>query len=369
MKSITYDMTDTSSIADMPVEDLLARLVSFQSLSTEEGELVDWLEIELKATGLVEVERKQNNLLIHAGSGKPWLLMNSHSDVVPPSPDHEGDPFAPQIKGGRMYGRGTTDAKASSAAMIKSVLNYAESERPTPGKVTFALTVCEEAAGDQNGMAYLRSIWGDQKPDAAIVGEPTLLAPCIAQKGLVVLRLITRGESGHAARVYGDNAIYKMANALHKLSSIIYKQENPYLGPVKITPTTITGGSTNNANPEYCETQIDVRTIPDIPVKKLVKDIREIMDDAELVVKSDRLISTGTDPDSLIAVAAKSAANQDYFGSPTCSDWVFLSDVPTVKLGPGDSNDSHTRNESIELEQVKLAERVYGEIIRKFFVS
>lgn len=355
----------TESLINLSVIELLSRLVSFPSLSTEEKELVDWLESELKKTGLVEVERSENNLLIHAGEGRPWLLLNSHSDVVPPSPDHSGDAFLPEIKNGRLFGRGTTDAKASSAAMIKAVLNYAQSSLK-PGRVTFALTVCEEASGDQNGMAHLRKLWEDSTPDAAIVGEPTLLAPCIAQKGLIVLRLVTRGESGHAARVYGNNAIYKMAEALNQLSGVSFKNENDYLGPVKITPTTISGGSANNANPEYCEAQIDIRTIPDVPVDEIIETITEAVY-AEIIVKSDRLISTGTDPGEHIALATRSATGKNFFGSPTCSDWVFLSDVPTIKLGPGNSNDSHTRNESIALDQPEKAVQIYRDVIDHFF--
>ncbi len=350
----------------MSVNELLAKLVSFQSLSTREAELVDWLEEQLTDTGLVDVERVENNLLIHYGEGRPWLLLNSHSDVVPASPDHEGEPFKPVTRKGRMFGRGTTDAKASSAAIIKTIFKLAEEGTNPGGKVTFALTVCEEAAGDQNGMARLRTFWGDKKPDAAIVGEPTQLAPCIAQKGLLVLRLITRGTSGHAARIYGENAIYRMSRALQQLSDIGFDQENPYLGSVKITPTVINGGSANNANPEYCETQVDIRTIPDIPAKEIINKISESID-AEIITKSDRLISTGTDPEEKIAVAANKASGKQFFGSPTCSDWVFLHDIPTVKLGPGNSHDSHTRNESISLDQPEKAIQVYYDIIREYF--
>ena len=350
----------------MSVNELLAKLVSFPSLSTREAELVDWLEEQLTDTDLVDVERVENNLLIHYGEDRPWLLLNSHSDVVPASPDHEGEPFKPVTRKGRMFGRGTTDAKASSAAMIKAILKLAEEGVKPGGKITFALTVCEEAAGDQNGMAHLRTFWGDKKPDAAIVGEPTLLAPCVAQKGLLVIRLKTRGISGHAARVYGENAIYRMSMALQQLSEIGFAKENPYLGPVKITPTVINGGSANNANPEQCETQVDIRTIPDIPVKKIINIISESVD-AEVIIKSDRLISTGTDPEETIAVAANKASGMQFFGSPTCSDWVFLHDIPTVKLGPGDSQDSHTRNESISLNQPEKAVQVYHDIITDYF--
>ncbi|MDI6402573.1 M20/M25/M40 family metallo-hydrolase, partial [Balneolaceae bacterium ANBcel3] len=100
------------SLLEISVSDLLKELIRFPSLSTKEKEMVDWLEQKVKETGLLEIERHENNLMFHLGSGRPWLFLNTHSDVVPPSAHHVGDPFEPVEKGGRVFGRGSTDAKA-----------------------------------------------------------------------------------------------------------------------------------------------------------------------------------------------------------------------------------------------------------------
>src|SRR5690606_5316982 len=172
----------------------------------------------------------------------------SHSDVVPPSADHEGEPFNPVIRDGRMYGRGTTDAKGCGAAMLTALLELAEQGGLENGRASFALTVCEETAGYNNGMQALREIIA--KPDAALVGEPTSLQPCIAQKGMIILKVIVKGTSGHAARVYDDNAIYTLGKVLETIQKIQFEIENPFIGKVKITPTVVNGGIVKNMAPD-----------------------------------------------------------------------------------------------------------------------
>ena len=287
-------------------KELLKALVRFPSLSTNEQELVDWLDKAVQNTGLLEVERFGDNIMFSISSGiqGPWLLLNSHSDVVPPSGNHLGDPFNPEERDGCIWGRGTTDAKGCGTAMLRSLLELSHSGwKPAKGRVSFALTICEETSGEFNGMAYLRSLMDDgrlPKPDAALIGEPTSLAPCIAQKGLLVLRLTTQGESGHAARIYGDNAIYEMAKALQKLQQIEFEVQNPFIGNAKITPTRISAGTVNNAMPEKTEVILDVRTIPEVSNDTIIETIRETLG-CTVNVLSDRFVSTQTDETSIIA--------------------------------------------------------------------
>ena len=358
-------------LRDEPKE-LLKKLVSFPSLSTKEQELVDWLEGEVVRTGLLSVERHGDNIIFSIDSGKPgkWLLMNSHSDVVPPSANHTGDPFIPEERDGKIWGRGTTDAKGCGTAMLRSLLELADAGwKPAQGRVSFALTICEETSGEYNGMAYLRSLIDDgrmPKPDAAIIGEPTSLAPCIAQKGLLVLRLITIGESGHAARVYGPNAIYEMSEALVKLSQVSFDRENTFIGGVKITPTRIHAGTVNNAMPEKVEVILDVRTIPEVPNDEIVERITDALRCSVQII-SDRFVSTQTDEHEWIAQCALQASGRPFFGSPTASDWVFLSDIPVVKIGPGHSELSHKHNEHIEIEQLNAGVQLYKSIVQHYF--
>ncbi len=346
------------------VEDLLKRLIRFPSLSGEEKSLVDWLENYLKETQLVELERIENNLLIHIGHGRPWLLLNSHSDVVPPSPDHLGEPFNPVVKDGKIYGRGSTDAKGCGSAMITSLLHLAKDGFRPDGRVSMALTVCEENAGINNGMAFLRD--HIENPDAAIVGEPTSLEPCIAQKGMLILKVTTTGESGHAARMKGKNAIYEMAQALLDLKTCTFDKKNDFIGEVKITPTIIEGGTVKNMAPEKAELYLDIRTIPEVSNQEIIDQISQKLN-ADISVVSDRYVATSTDPNHKVVTSAVSASGKKGFGSPTSSDWVFLHDIPTVKIGPGHSQCSHTRDEHIEIEQLHKGVEIYQNLIKAYF--
>lgn len=346
------------------VEDLLQQLIQFPSLSGQEKDLVDWLEKYLDDTGLVQLERIENNLMIHIGHGRPWLLLNSHSDVVPPSPDHVGDPFHPVIKNGKIYGRGSTDAKGCGSTMITSLLELSKNGFNPSGRVSMALTVCEESAGVNNGMAFLRNHIDD--PDAAIVGEPTSLAPCIAQKGMLILKLTTKGESGHAARMKGQNAIYEMGQVLSDLKNITFDKKNDLIGEVKITPTIIEGGTAKNMAPEKADLYLDIRTIPEVSNQHIIDVLSQKLN-AEVSVVSDRYVATSTDPNHKVVTSALKASSAPSFGSPTSSDWVFLHDIPTVKIGPGHSQVSHTRDEFIEIDQLHKGVKVYQDLITQFF--
>lgn len=351
-------------ITNLSVTELLKALIRFPSISTREKELADWLEERVAGTGMLEIERHQNNLIFHLGSGRPWLLLNSHSDVVPPSSRHVGDPFDPVEQDGSIYGRGSTDAKGSVSSMLKALLNLAESGYHPKGRVSLAVTVCEESAGYDNGMSYLREVI--ECPDAALIGEPTMLHPCAAQKGLLILKLETEGEAGHAARVNGPNAIYEMASRLETLKAVSFTEKNPFIGETRITPTIIEGGTAKNAYPDACSVFLDIRTIPEVPNESIIQRLREELD-INVTVYSDRFVSTSTDPEHPVARAAKEVTGNPLFGSPTTSDWVFLADVPTIKIGPGNSSDSHTAHESIAIDQLEYAVSVYEQIIRRYF--
>ncbi len=351
-------------IYEIPVTELLMQLIRFPSTSTMEKDMVDWLEEQVAGTGLLQTERYEDNLIFHLGSGRPWLFLNSHSDVVPPSARHVGEPFNPVEKNRHIYGRGSTDAKGPVSCMLMALLNLAASGYEPPGRVSLAITVCEESAGENNGMFRLRQ--KIDRPDAALIGEPTMLHPCAAQKGLLILKLETEGEAGHAARVTGPNAIYEMADCLQKLKKITFSEENPFIGSTRITPTTIEGGTARNAHPDSCSVFVDIRTIPEVPNDVIIERFRKELG-ISINVFSDRFVSTSTDPDHPIAQAAREVTGNPLFGSPTTSDWVFLSDVPTIKIGPGNSSDSHTANESIAISQLEEGVPVYEKIIRRYF--
>lgn len=345
---------------------LLKDLIRFPSLSGEEAEIADFVENHARRAG-VDVRRLDDNVVFGLGDGDDTLLLNTHLDVVPPSEEHPYDPFEPVEVDGEIYGRGSVDAKASGAAMSTALLSLAaEGWAPDDGQVLVALTTNEESGGRENGLQECRP----HLPalDAAIVGEPTTLAPCVAQKGLLILRVHTHGVSAHAGRSHlGVNAITKAAAAIQQIEQVELDRADPYLGTPDLTVTLVEGGSANNVVPEHCVFTVDVRTTPAYTHDEIVALLRDAVD-GEVEVYSDRLVPCATPEGARIAEAARAALpDAEPFGSPTCSDWVFLHDVPTVKLGPGQSERSHTAGERIKKAEVRRAVTVYRELIQTYF--
>jgi acetylornithine deacetylase len=353
-------------VATDDVVPLLKSMIRFPSLSGEEGEIADFVEQHVDRPG-VRVRRYDDNVVFSVGEGPDTLLLNTHLDVVPPASDHPYDPFDPVETDGVLYGRGSVDAKASGAAMTTALLSLAaEKWRPEGGRLMVALTTNEESGGKENGLQDVRP---ELPPlDAAVVGEPTSLQPCVAQKGLLILKLHAHGEAAHAGRSHlGVNAISKAAAAIGQLEALSLDRADPFLGTPSVTVTMIEGGSAKNVVPEHCECTVDIRTTPAYTHDEIVEIVREAVD-VEVEVYSDRLVPCATPDDSRILEAARAALpDAEPFGSPTCSDWVFLHDVPAVKLGPGPSERSHTAGERIEVDEVRRAVDVYRTLARAYF--
>lgn len=347
---------------------LLADFVRIPSPSGEEGQLADYVEKYARAAG-VPVGREDDNVYLWIGDGPHTLMLNSHLDVVPPSEGHPYDPFDPVEVDGELYGRGAVDAKASGAAMMAALLGLArQGWSPERGKVLVALTTCEETGGAYNG---LESLLSNLPPvSAALVGEPTSLRPCIAQKGLLILTALARGRTAHAARAHrGTNAIHIAVRDLQRLEGLTFSRKNDFLGGITLTPTTISGGSARNVVPDRCSFTMDIRTTPEYTHDEITTRISDLLE-SDVEVYSDRIAPVSTPLSARIVRACREALPEsEPFGSPTASDWIFLRDTPTVKIGPGDSRLSHTPDERIPVEEVRRAARVYERIIRTYYAD
>jgi acetylornithine deacetylase len=355
-------------MAHVDVAALHKQLIRFPSLSGDEGPIADYIEEFVSDRG-VQVGRQDDNVYFWIGEGDDTLLLNSHLDVVPPSSGHPHDPFDPVERDGRIYGRGSVDAKASVASMTGALLSLeAEGWRPQEGRVIVALTTHEETGGVYNGLENLRP----HLPalTAALVGEPTDLEPCVAQKGLLILTLHARGETAHAARPHlGDNAILKAARDVGRLESFQFESEDSFLGSPTITVTTIEGGSARNVVPDRCTFTLDIRTTPGYSHDELYEQLSAVLE-SDIEIHSKRIVPVSTPLESRI-VRASIRANPGArpFGSPTASDWIFLHDVPTVKIGPGSSDLSHTAEESIPKDELRRGAETYRNIIKAYFTE
>jgi len=358
-----------TSSPDAAVE-LLARLVRTPSPSGQEHAAAALLAAWAAERGLA-VEHDDAAVRISVASPRPGptLALASHLDTVPAGEGWTVDPLGAAVHDGRLFGRGAVDAKASVAAMAAAAAALAADGGPARGSLLAIASFCEETR-DTTMPETLRRL--GRLPDAAIVGEPTGLRPCVAQRGQLLLRAVWEGEqmhSGWAAErgVPPVNAIAKAAHDLVALAALRPGRPHHRLGAVSITPTMVAGGIARNVTPPRCEVVLDVRTTPAWTHAELTALIAEALPGGRLEVISDRLVPAETPAGSaLLAALHRALPEAVEITSPTCSDWVFLRGTDAVKLGPGESRVSHTADEWVDLEQVRAAVGVYAGIAREY---
>ncbi len=229
--------------------------------------------------------------------------------------------------------------------------------------MVFAFTAEEETGGQG-----ISTILKDLGPlDAAVVGEPTNLQACGAQRGMLILKCIARGRSAHVAHSsIADNAIHKAARDISKLSAMAFPG-HPLLGAAKAQVTQMTGGLARNQVPDTCEFFVDLRTTPNLDHEALAADLASQLE-SEVIIHSARYLPKATSPDQPILLAAlKANGNKGPVGSHTTSDWAFLGDLPTVKIGPGDTHRSHQPNEYLTRPELDAGVDCYLKLIHNFF--
>jgi acetylornithine deacetylase len=352
-------------LPDARILELHRQIVAVPSISGDEGRAADFMQAYLEKSG-VRPLRLGNSLLATLGSG-PGLLLDTHLDTVPPAPGWSRDPWQVEPEGERVVGLGSNDAKASVAAMTAAFLAFREAELPFT--LMLALVEGEETSGKgtQAVLAELDRL--GLRPTCAVVGEPTGLEIAVAQKGLMVLELLAKGEAchaAHAAKLGAPNAARLLARDLVALEGIDFGPEHPWLGRVTVEPTQVQAGTARNVIPAEAKALLDVRTLPTLERSDIVDRIRAAVQ-GEVRVLSDRLLPHETSPESPFVLAARQARPEaKLYGSATLSDMVFLHGIEAIKCGPGLSERSHTADEFVYESEVVEGARFYTRLVRAY---
>lgn len=348
-----------------PTEVVLLRdLVAIPSVSGNEAPAAEFVEATARRMGL-DVVRDDTSVRVAVGDEArgPTLALATHLDVVPPGEGWSRDPFTPVIEGDLLYGRGAGDAKASVAAMLCALADLGDT--PVRGRVLGLFTYGEETRHATMPQAVERA----GRLDAALVGEPTNLQFAVAQRGLMMVDLVARGDQRHAGYA-GDgafrNAITALAAELLKLDGIVAERLHPVLGVTTVTPTMLEAGVSRNVTPPVARAVLDIRSTPAWSHDELERVLAERLD-CDVVVTSKRLVPSETPAGSaLLAAARRAAPDASTYGSPTCSDWCFLRHLDAIKVGPGTSRRSHTADECVDLPEVTAARRLYARVAGEY---
>jgi acetylornithine deacetylase len=266
--------------------------------------------------------------------------------------------LAADIIEGKLFGLGSNDAGGCLVSLIAAFLHFHGQEN-LKYNLCLAATAEEEISG-KNGIELVIPEFG--LLEFAIVGEPTLMDLAIAERGLMVLDCVSQGKAGHAARQEGDNAIYNAITDIEWFRTYEFAKKSSLFGPIKMSVTVIEAGSQHNVVPAVCKFTVDVRVTDAYRNEEVLKIIRQNVN-CEVTPRSTRLKSSSISEDHPIVKAGISLGRKTY-GSPTTSDQALL-DIPSLKIGPGDSARSHMANEFIYVDEIEQGIDLYIQLIGK----
>lgn len=370
--------------------ELLRNLIAQRTVNPpgEEGRAVQVLEEFFRIHGLpverYDVEPGRPNLLCAVEGQRMGrsILLTSHMDVVTPGRldlwTH--DPFEPHIEGGKLYGRGSCDAKASLAAMAAAVVRLAV-DRRFDGRVLFGAAMGEEITG----IGSQRMAQAGQIGDAVVVGEPTDLRVMTAHKGRVEVHLEIPGRAAHASQPrQGVNPIPLAAEVIQRLTLFCEKvgrRTHPLLGTSSLVFTLLHAGEKQNVIPDSCRIGMDYRVIPpwtqEQVIQELQDELKQVGQDLGYAIRVmcqplGRPASTPSNEPivqaALNAVQSNGIDQEAPTGFTACCDMHHFRAVgaPTIVLGPGGLEQAHTTDEFVEIEQVIRGAQIYHDMVLAF---
>lgn len=360
---------------------LLREMVAVPSPSFSESAVCEHICEWLTDRG-IEHERLGNNIIAEhiTDKSKPTLMLCAHIDTVSPSDGYEFDPYEPHDDVaadviGRMTGQevgpedivaglGSNDDGASVVSMIAAYRAFSSDDK----NIILVLT-CEEERSGKNGMTGL---WGRRfckrgeavenatEVDYAIVGEPTCMKAATAERGLLVIDATAHGQSGHAARNEGVNALYIALEDIAALRSHIFERISARMGKVNLNVTQINAGTAHNVIPDSCDFVIDIRPTEQYTNEEILQELQSICR-SELKPRNLSNRSSATYDGSRLQEVAE-ALGIGTFSSPTTSDWMRIT-CDAIKMGPGDSARSHRKNEFVFVDEIRKGIEGYIEFI------
>jgi succinyl-diaminopimelate desuccinylase len=381
----------------------LVRIPSVYRPATGETEApaAQWVADRLREMGLAtsveEAAPGRPNVigLYDAGADGPRLMFEGHTDVVTEGPRDAWthDPFGGEIANGRIYGRGACDMKGGLVAAMAAVKALVASGVQLKGSILIAALADEE--GSMSGVKhFVQNGWAD-RVDAAIICEPEDNRLCIAQKGVMWVRVTCEGQMAHGAMPRtGVNPIYPMAHFLVRVQElergeIARHGSHELLGEPSITPTICAapppgqGEPQNNVMPARCQATLDLRLVPDQSPTELETELCSLLHQMERAHPGCRMSlevletrpPTATPKDHPLVETLAGAyrdltGHEPVFGGvPGSTDGTILHverGVPIVTCGPGDTFLPHQVDEYLDIEQLITATQLYALAAARF---
>ncbi len=354
--------------------DLLTRMIKIYSPSGNEEEISFFLADEIKLLGFQVHVDEVGNVIGEIGEGSPVVLLCGHMDTV------EGE-IPVRIEDGKLYGRGSVDAKGPLAAMIVAASYFVK--EGFPGKILVVGVVDEEGSG--KGIQHF--VEEGIQPDYAIFGEPSGLEKVVfGYKGILTVKITVETPSGHSAAPWlFENAIEKAMDFWKQINKLHLREEKLKSRFYSITSclTGIKGGNSSASFiPSHCEILVQLRIPPQLTPDKVFEEVKRKIDRYKATNPKVRVAvetvdvakAFEADRRSVIVRALawgirKTTLNYASFSRKTgTGDMNVLGNalkIPVVTYGPGDSTLDHTPNEHIDIQEYLDSIEVLKKTLKK----
>ncbi len=328
-----------------------------------------------------ELAPSRPNLHVHMGPREaPALVLNGHSDTMPPGDGWTSDPWQPVVRDGVMTGLGACDMKAGLAAMLGAALALNRWGTPLTRGLRLDIVVDEEATGEGSRHAVARQ----PLPGAAVIVEPTRLKVVPVGNGQINVAYAVRGAAGHgSAPELGRNAVAAAARAIVALedwSRTRTAASHPLIGDESLSIGTISGGMKTSVVPDACRFSVDLRVAPgrdpdavaaevDAVVAAALGDLSGIAWSRETEIRVPPFLTHADDAIcAAVAVAHRTVVGEppDVVGMKATTDaaWYAERGVSTVVYGAGDLANAHRPDESVPIAEVVTTSCVLLELAR-----
>ena len=257
-----------------PTLELARQLIRQPSVTPQDADCCDIIAARLAPLGFTtEFLRfgEVTNLWAVREGGRPGptLVLAGHTDVVPPGPLEKWThpPFAADISGDQLYGRGASDMKSSLAAFVVATERFIQNTPQFNGRLAYLITSDEEGPAIDGTVQVVRELaHRGELLDYCIVGEPTsvsVLGDMLknGRRGSLSGALVIHGRQGHIAYPHlAENPIHTFAPALAELAAIRWDDGNTYFPPTTWQVSNIHAGTgATNVIPGECRAQFNFR--------------------------------------------------------------------------------------------------------------
>jgi succinyl-diaminopimelate desuccinylase len=318
----------------------------------------------------------------------PVLVFAGHTDVVPPGPLEcwHSDPFEPNVRDGKLYGRGASDMKSSLAAMVVACEEYLRANPHPPISIGFLLTSDEEGPANDGTIVVCEALrQRGQRLDWCIVGEPTSVERTgdmikNGRRGSLNARLTVKGIQGHIAYPHlARNPIHMVAPVLAEMVATYWDDGNAHFPPTTWQVSNIHGGTgASNVIPGTVVVDFNFRFSTESTVESLQERVENILTKHGLQRERDFELAWTVSglpfltPSGPLLDTVREATREITGREPTLSttggtsDGRFIAKIcpQVIEVGPPNAT-IHQINECIDLADLDALHRIYHSTISK----